>query len=39
MARTSVFLSACVGIIGLMVAFDAGAEPSRPEKVQAALDS
>jgi D-alanyl-D-alanine carboxypeptidase len=39
MARKRVFLSACVGIIGLMVAFDAGAEPSRPEKVQAALDS
>ena len=39
MARTRVFLSACVGIIGLMVALDAGAEPSRPEKVQAALDT
>jgi len=39
MAKARVLLSACIGIIGLMAAFDAGAEPSRPEKVQAALDS
>jgi D-alanyl-D-alanine carboxypeptidase len=39
MARARVLLSACISIIGLMVAFDAGAEPSRPEKVQAALEA
>ncbi|MBM1172683.1 serine hydrolase domain-containing protein [Microvirga arabica] len=39
MARATVLQSACIGIIGLIIAFDAGAEPSRPEKVQAALDS
>ena len=38
MARASVLLSACIGIIGSIVAFDVGAEPSRPEKVQAALE-
>lgn len=39
MDRASIFLSACVGIIASMAAFGAGAEPSRPEKVQAALES
>jgi D-alanyl-D-alanine carboxypeptidase len=39
MAGVRVHLSACIGIIGLMVAFDAGAEPGRPEKVQAALEA
>jgi D-alanyl-D-alanine carboxypeptidase len=39
MARARVLLSACIGIIGLMAAFDAGAEPSRPGKVQAALEA
>jgi len=38
MAGARVFLSACVGIIASVVAFGAGAEPSRPEKVQAALE-
>jgi D-alanyl-D-alanine carboxypeptidase len=38
MARARVLLSACISIIGLIVTFDAGAEPSRPEKVQAALE-
>ncbi len=39
MAKARALLSVCIGITGLMIAFDAGAEPSRPEKVQAALDS
>jgi D-alanyl-D-alanine carboxypeptidase len=38
MAGAKVFLSACIGIIASVVAFGAGAEPSRPEKVQAALE-
>jgi len=38
MARARVLLFACIGSIGLMAAFDAGAEPSRPKKVQAALE-
>lgn len=39
MAKASVLLSACIGIIASMAAFGAGAEPSRPERVQAALDT
>jgi D-alanyl-D-alanine carboxypeptidase len=39
MAKARTLLSVCIGITGLMIAFGAGAEPSRPEKVQAALDS
>lgn len=39
MARARTPLSACIGIIGLMVGFDAGAEPGRPEKVQVALEA
>ena len=39
MSKARVLLSACIGIIGLTVAFDAGAEPSRPEKVQQALET
>ncbi|MXQ14193.1 serine hydrolase domain-containing protein [Microvirga makkahensis] len=39
MKRARVFLSASIGIIASMVVFSAGAEPSRPEKVQAALES
>ena len=38
MARATVLLSACIGIIASMIASGAGAEPSRPEKVQAALE-
>jgi D-alanyl-D-alanine carboxypeptidase len=38
MARARVLLSACIGIIASMIASGAGAEPSRPEKVQAALE-
>ncbi|MBD2750204.1 beta-lactamase family protein [Microvirga sp. BT688] len=38
MSRATVLLSACIGFIGSMVVFGAGAEPSRPEKVQAALE-
>ncbi|WP_134494777.1 serine hydrolase domain-containing protein [Microvirga pakistanensis] len=39
MARARTPLSACIGVIGLMVGFDAGAEPGRPEKVQVALEA
>ncbi|SCY93665.1 serine hydrolase domain-containing protein [Microvirga guangxiensis] len=38
MARVSVLLSACIGTIGSMLIFGADAEPSKPEKVQAALE-
>jgi D-alanyl-D-alanine carboxypeptidase len=39
MAKARDLLSVCIGITGLMIAFDAGAEPSRPEKVQAVLEA
>jgi D-alanyl-D-alanine carboxypeptidase len=39
MARASVLLSACIGIIASAVAFGAGAEASGPEKVQGALEN
>jgi D-alanyl-D-alanine carboxypeptidase len=39
MVRARALLSACIGIIVSTIAFSAGAEPSRPEKVQAALET
>ncbi|MFC4171725.1 serine hydrolase domain-containing protein [Microvirga sp. GCM10011540] len=39
MAQARVLLSACIGIIMSLDAFGAGAEPSGPEKVQAALET